>query len=75
MSETFLDRHRGPYRLVVTRPAKKPGFYQTEWLTGATDRDNVESEARALLADPRDTVTRVDLWSLREDCFVGGYTQ
>ena len=71
---SFLNNHRGPFRLVVTRPlAKKPGFFTTEWLKGETSGDEVFSEAQALLADPRDTITHVNVWSVTEESFVGGY--
>lgn len=76
---TFLDHHRGPYIFCVIRPGvvtrsgrAKPST--SEWLRGSeVDRDDVESEARALLADPRDTISSVWVWSVREDAFVGGY--
>jgi hypothetical protein len=68
----ILNNHRGPYRLMVTRPfVTKPGFFRSEWLTGEIDRDDVESEARALLGDPRDTIHSVHIWSVREQQFVG----
>lgn len=41
---TFMDTHRGPFRLAVTRPAKKTGFYTTEWLAGMTSREDVAEE-------------------------------
>ena len=68
----FLERHRGPFRLCLTRPnQKKPGFFTTEWLKGESDHADVESEARALLDDPRDTITDIGVWSVRENQFVG----
>lgn len=71
---TFLDRHRGPFRLHATRPhPKKRGFFTSEWLTGTVDKDDVASEALALLDDPRDTITAIHVWSTREHQFVGGY--
>lgn len=71
---TFLDNHRGPYLLCVTRPFKtKAGFYRSEWLKGEVSRDDVEAEARSLLADKRDSIISVSLWSVKEECFVGGY--
>jgi hypothetical protein len=69
----FLNNHHGPYRLMAQRPAKKVGFYMCEWL-GTSDRDDVESEALALLADPRDTICYVGVWSVSEQCFCGGFT-
>jgi hypothetical protein len=68
---TFIDAHRGPFRLVVSRPTTKAGFHRTEWLAGTTDRDDVEAEARALLDDPRDTISHVAIWSETEEAFVG----
>jgi len=70
---TFLDRHRGPYLFCVTRPGKKPGRVTSEWLKGCIDKHDVEDEAQALLADPRDTITQVSVWSIKEEQFVGGY--
>lgn len=73
---TFLNNHRGPYRFCVCRPmVAKAGFFRSQWLTGVVDRDDVEGEARALLDDPRDTISRVDVWSIREECFIGGYNK
>jgi len=71
---TFLDNHRGPFLFCVTRPHKtKKNHFTSEWLRGSVDRDDVESEARALLTDPRDTITSVHVWSEREQQFAGGY--
>lgn len=73
---SFLDNHRGPFRLIVTRPfVTKKGFYRSEWLSGSIEREDVESDARALLTDPRDTITSVYVWSEGEDCFIGGYSK
>lgn len=69
----FLDQHRGPYRFCVVRPGRKPGFFSSEWLPGETDRDDVESEALALLSDPRDTIRWVGVWSIRDECHIGAY--
>ena len=70
----FWVRHRGPFQLVLTRPfATKPGFYRSDWLAGDVDGPDVEDEARALLEDPRDTITGVSVWSCREEQFVFGY--
>jgi len=71
---SFIDRHRGPFRLCLTRPhPRKKDRVTTEWLRGVTSSEDVESEARALLQDPRDTITSVSVWSVREEQFVGGY--
>lgn len=73
---SFLDNHRGPFRFCITRPHKtKPGFHTTEWLKGDVDRDDVSSEATALLTDPRDTITSVGVWSEREQQFAGSFKQ
>lgn len=64
---------RGPFLLLVTRPGNKPGFHKTEWLTGEVERTDVESEAQALLDDPRDTIERVNVWSLKDQQFCGGF--
>lgn len=72
----WLFAHRGPFLFCVTRPfATKPGFFRSAWLKGEVDKDDVPDEARALLNDPRDTITAVDVWSVREGCFVGGFTK
>ena len=67
-----LADHRGPYRLVVTRPiANRPGFGIVEHLKGDVDTDDVVSEAFALLTDPRDTIEYVAVWSMVEGCYIG----
>jgi hypothetical protein len=74
MSLGWLSAHRGPFRLCVTRPfATKPGFFRSEWLVGEVHRDDVPDESQALLDDPRDTIISVSVWSVREECFVGGF--
>lgn len=71
MLDDILNNHRGPYIFMVTRPfTKKVGFYRSEWLKGEVDREDVGSEALALLDDPRDTITAVYVWSEREQAFV-----
>lgn len=71
---TFLDNHRGPFKFNVTRPHRsKPNTFTSEWLEGLVDRDDVEEEARALLDDPRDTIIGVDVWSTKEQQFIGGF--
>lgn len=58
-----LQRHRGPFVLQVSRTTtRKPGV-QVVALPGRTDREDVEGEALALLADPRDTIVAVHVWS------------
>lgn len=72
----WTKRHRPPYRLVAQRPmATKPGFSRTAWLPGTSDAESVEPEARALLDDPRDTIIRVDVWSVRQQRFVMTYSR
>ena len=70
MLSDILGRHRGPYRFCVSRPGKRVGFYRSEWLAGCTDSDDVGTEAMALLSDPRDTISSVGVWSVREEQFV-----
>lgn len=73
---TFLDNHRGPFLFCVTRPhGTKKGFVSSEWLKGSIEREDVSSEAQALLTDPRDTINYVAVWSDREHCFIGGYNR
>lgn len=72
---SWLDRHRGPFRLVVTRPGKKPGHIATEWLKGTVDSDDVVNDATALLADRRDDITHVAVWSVREEQFVHSFRE
>lgn len=70
---TTLRAHRAPFIFCLTRPAKKPGFFKSEWLKGETGYDDVIDEAQALLADSRDTITSIGVWSLKEGCFVYGF--
>ncbi len=70
----WQERHRGPYRLMVSRPGRKPGFYTTAWLAGEVESDDCDAEAAALLADPRDQILTVDVWSVKEGQFVQSYT-
>lgn len=69
----FNDSHRGVFRFMVGRPCTRKGrpAVVTEWLRGSVAKLDVEAEARALLADPRDTITHVYVWSLRDQQFVG----
>lgn len=68
MLADILARHRGPYRLVAVRPTKKG--YMSEWLKGEVDTDDIAEETLALLADPRDTIVWIHIWSVRESQFV-----
>lgn len=74
----WLSRHRGPFLFCLTRPVlsgKRAGrnFHTSEWLPGLVERGEAVSEATALLADPRDSVRHVALWSVKEEQFVGGF--
>ena len=74
LSEPFYKRHRGPFRLQVTRPfVTKPGFYRTEVLKGSVDGPDVEDEANALMNDTRDTIIGVSVWSEKEEQFIFGF--
>lgn len=72
----FLERHRGPFRLHLTRDrglkVMAKNRYTTEWAAGEVAKDDAEKEARSLLDDPRDTITSVHFWSVKEEQFVGG---
>ena len=67
---TTLKAHRGPFRFNLMRPAKKLGFFTSEWLTGLTSREDVLEEAEALLTDPRDTIVAVFVFSEPEQAHV-----
>ncbi len=75
----WLIAHRGPFLFLVDRPDErvrknKAGVYRTsEWLKGEVEKDDVVSEAETLIADPRDTILGVSVWSVKEGCFVGGF--
>ena len=74
MALPFWDRHRGPYRLVVCRPAKRTGYAKSEALSGEIAHGaEAQEEAQALLADSRDTIEQIAMWSVSEECFVGTY--
>ena len=71
---TFLDTHRGPFLFCVVRPhIRKKGHMSSEFLGGLVESTDVEAETRALLADPRDTISSVWVWSEKEQMFVGGF--
>lgn len=70
MLDDILSRHRGPYQFCVSRPGKKAGFHVSEWLQGNASREDVGTEAMALLQDPRDTIENVAVWSEHDSCFV-----
>ncbi len=52
-------------RLYVERAGKKARTFCGEWLKGETSRAEMEVEARALLADPKDSIVRVKVWDDR----------
>lgn len=70
-----IEQHRGPFRMCVSRPASKAGFYKTQWLPGEVTRDDALDEADALLLDPKDTITSISFWSVKEEQFVGHRTK
>lgn len=76
MSLPFLENHRGPFRLCLTRDrglkVKPAHRFTTEWPAGEVSRADCEDEARALLDDPRDSITSVHFWSVKEQQFCGG---
>lgn len=71
----FWTRHEGPYRLYATRPhPSKPGWWTGGWLKGEIRHgQDVQEEALALLADPRDNIAFINVWSVGEEAYVGGY--
>ena len=62
-----LTRHRGPFALTVCRetPTRKLKWH-TEALKGTFRAGDVREEAQMLLTDPRDAITAVYVWSVRE---------
>lgn len=71
----FWTRHHGPYVLYVSRPnTKKPGWWTGEKLKGEHEfGEDAMTEALARLADPNDNIAFVNVWSVSEDAYVGGY--
>lgn len=61
-----FEHHRGPYVLQVKRPAKRKYPFTLETLSGTVDGPDVEDEAKALLADKRDSIVAVFVWSATE---------
>lgn len=70
MLNDILERHAGPYRFQVIRPASKPGFFRSQFLPGNVEREEIGNEAMALLNDPRDQIVDVNVWSEREAMFI-----
>ncbi len=73
--EHWTSRHRGPYRFYVARLDDDGKSTGGKWLKGSTTADDVESEALALLADRRDTIWLVNVWSQRDQQFVFSYKE
>jgi hypothetical protein len=77
VSETSLRRHRGPFVLKGWRPPTKAGkptaskLPEAVILAKAVQREEVLELCESFLTDPRDTLTEVEVWSEREDQFVG----
>jgi hypothetical protein len=62
--------------LVLTRPGKKEGTHTLKWVQANCESgQDAEEEARALLADVRDEIVAVHVWSETEQQFVGGYSE
>ena len=74
MLSDILSRHRGPFLFCLTRPGVKSRF-KSEWLKSEVASEDVWEEAKALLSDPRDTISAIHVWSQRENMFVVGLTQ
>lgn len=70
------EHHKGPYMLGVIRETpRRKVKYAYELLPGKVEVDEIEDEARALLADSRDTITSVLVFSASEDQHVTTYTR
>jgi hypothetical protein len=77
MTLSWLYNHRGPYRFCLTRDkgskAAPRSRFTTEWLKGELEREDVPTDAQALLDDPRDTIVGVNVWSVSENQFIGSF--
>lgn len=75
--KTFVDNHRGPFRFLATRMVTKKGqlIGTSVLLKGTIDGADVWDEARALLEDPRDTITSLAVWCEKEEQFIGTITK
>lgn len=75
ITEPFYTRHHGPYQLQISRTdlASDTGF-KVSILPGEVAGSDAESEAMALLSDPRDTITSVSVWSIPESQHVTTFT-
>lgn len=71
--QEILDRHRGPYSLMVWRTE---GAGKALRITKQIEKTaDPEQDAMMYLGDPRDFVTSVDLWSEGEGAFVTTFTK
>ena len=61
--------------VVRATPTHKKVPWHHELLSGTVTAEDAEAEARALIADPRDTIESVLVYSLRDTQFVTGYTK
>ena len=64
MNTCHAARTRGPISLVVYTPRCRK-------LARADTLDEARDLAQTFLADPRDTIGHVHLWSIREQQFIG----
>lgn len=70
----FYTRHRGPFVLQVVRETPKTKYrFSVDTLKGSVDGVDVDSEARALILDPRDSIVSVYVWSEPEQQHVCTY--
>ena len=66
----------GTHSFNVTRAPRRTGARpSSQWLPGTVELDEAQAEALALLADPRDSITGVYLWSNRWNQFVNKWTK
>jgi hypothetical protein len=67
MAEPFYRRHRGPFQLQVLRLSTGKHKHMAVCLESpVANGEDVEAEAMSLLADPRDTIVAVAVWSIPE---------
>lgn len=71
--QEILDRHRGPYSLMIWRTE---GAGKSLRITKQIEKTaDPEMDAMMYLGDPRDSVTSIDLWSDGEGAFVTTFTK
>ena len=69
-----FEHHRGPYMFGVMRETPRRKMpYHYDALPGKVEVEDIESEARALLSDKRDTITSVYVWSETEQQHIMTY--